>query len=360
MNLRCSALGYAVALLALLAMNPMRGATQAALRSAASGVDSVEANADAASVYHIELSMLTSCIKFGCEHPLSEKNAILSEGGHTLPVRVERLGKSKSGNAASIPMHILIAFAPGAPRRPDAELEKSLGRLFSSGWLVSVQRADGTFTPYSDPHGLAGELETPPIAAGGAGSEMSTIQKAIDDLSGRAGLRILLVETARGKNRAGPAWVGKAASRLDFVYAVDGGKVLTFPDCEGTPGGTGFPNLAGELCNGTALKRVRSCRDGVAHELTWSKAIKHLVADRKYVYDVEFKLPESADVVGRPLTLTLRDPYSYGPDPVYVEFYTRASGSQNDAAGAVRKNPGLTLRVVGPVKVAGLNRSAEL
>jgi len=344
MKLRCGALGYSVALLALLAMNLPGGTAQPAERLAA---DSVDASANGAAAYHIEVNMLASCLHYGCEHPLTEKNAILSEDGKTLPARVARLGDGKAGNAAPIPMHLLIAFAQGAPRPTNAELEKSLRRVSSAGWLVSVKRADGTFTPYCDGPRLGRELGSPSNGAAGDGGELSEIQKAIDDLSSRAGWRALLVDTAGSKPGAELAWVSQATSRLDVVYAVDGGRIFTFPDCDKAGG---FDEL-GMLSSGTTSTMARTYHDGVIHEITWSKAIKHLVADREYVYDLEFKLPESAEQVEQPLALTLRDPFTYGPDPVKVELYTVASGSEGGAANGVRKSPGLKLTVFEPVKM---------
>jgi len=353
-KLNRSALGYA--LLGLLVMNLPGGSAQAALPSTASGANAAPASANADPVYHIEVSMVASCFQMGCEHRLTGKNAVVSQDGHILPARVERLVMTNSGSRPPVPIHLLVVLERGARRRSAAGLANSLERLFSAGWLVSAMRADGTFTPYCDGAGLARELRKLSATPVSAEAEQSAIRNAVDDLNRQAGLRFLLVDTARGKHRTDPAWLAEAASKLDMVYAVDGGKVETFPDCDSA---ADFDQL-GWLCNGTALKRSRSYRDGVAHELSWSKAIKRLLADRKYDYDVKFSLPESANVVARSLTLTLRDPYSYGPEPVHVEFYTKASGFQIDAAGAARKSPAFKLTVIGPVKVTGLNRSSDL
>lgn len=330
MNLRRRALASIVASLALLVMCPAEGDSQA--RDAGT------------SVYHITVSVLPSCIDFGCEKPLSEKNAIVSENGHMLPVHVERLRNNNSGNAALVPVHVLIAFAQGAPRLSDTELLMSLRRIFSAGWLVSVMRTGGTFTPYCDRTCLERDLAGKLNPTTGAGSDAIAIQKAIDDLGRKAGLRLLLVETQKGAHGTVPAWVKQAAARLDAVYAIDGGETFTSPDCMAT----WYPDPGGGACSGTIRKTVREYSDGVIHEVTWSNAINHLVSDRKFNYDVQFSLPASRGGIGHPLTLTLRDTHSLGPGEVNAELYAVAPASENGALEGVRKDPGLKLTVVMP------------
>ncbi|HKF46255.1 MAG TPA: hypothetical protein VKB38_02785 [Terracidiphilus sp.] len=344
MNLTRASLWYAIAVIAFLTLNRPGVAAQPALRLTASAAETIAANAYQAPDYHISVSLLPSCIDFGCEKPLSEKNAIVSEDGQALPVRVERLSGNNSGNAAPVPVHVLIAFAQGAPRLPDAEILMSLRRIFSAGWRVSVMRADGTFTPYCDRLCLARELGPQSNPATSVGDDTSATEKAIDHLDREAGLRLLLVETQKGVHSTVPAWAKQAAGRLDAVYAIDGGETFTHPDC-GTPGG---PDTGGPLCSGTISKTVREYSDGVIHEVSWSKAVNHLVSDRKYDYDLHFSLPETPGSAGRPVTLILRDTYSLGPGKVNAELYAVAPASENGGQGGIRNDPRLKLMVVMP------------
>jgi hypothetical protein len=295
--------------------------------------------------YHIQVSTLLSCISVGCEHPLSGRNITLSIDGRTLPTRVKRIAEDKPGTAIPTPVHLVVAFAEGAPHRSDAEINQTLARVFSAGWLVSVQCADGTFTPYSsDGSQLERELAKGSGAAA-RGGEMSSIPTAIEDLKSRTGLRILVVEMPHHELAAVPDWVSQAASELNHVYEIDGGRELTLPNCVETPVGGGFRAGGGPLCSSTTSKQVREYRDGVMHELTWSKAVKHLISDRKHDYDVEVTVPASAELAGRPLTMALDDPYSFGPGTVMLDLYGSVTVNGEKLSDTRRRSTGFQLHL---------------
>src|ERR1039457_5095512 len=73
------------------------------------------------------------------------------------PVPRSRLEAFAANQAPALdfPTHLLVVISPGVPRPKDAHLVENLKKVLAQGWLVSVNRSDGSFTPYSTGNSLA-------------------------------------------------------------------------------------------------------------------------------------------------------------------------------------------------------------
>lgn len=224
--------------------------------------------------------------------------------------------------SGAVPVHLLVAFAPGIKRRQDTELMAKLKRVLAAGWLVSVCRADGTFPPYThevgERSGLAESSDAPIEDAG-----LDTIASAIDGLRAQPGYRVILVDLGGKSDENFVRWLASETDRLSPVYVSDGGSAQ-MPNSPSTDE-AGVNPFAG-----AANKMERSYRGGLFHELNLDEAIRHALADTRYEYDVSFRVPASL-AVDAPIKLTFLDPATHLPYELRTDLYlveTRAGAGE--------------------------------
>ena len=117
--------------------------------------------------YYIELTARRECKTGDCPLHISDKSFSVSQNGREYPVRVSQPLNTSGAATSTFPTHLLVVFSPGALRSKDSNLVKRLNKVLSQGWLVSVNRSDGSFTPYSTAATLAVAMATPdaPLSA---------------------------------------------------------------------------------------------------------------------------------------------------------------------------------------------------
>lgn len=233
--------------------------------------------------FHIELNTLPGCYQSGCDSLFSnfgDKDITAFQNGRQYTVQLIRRDKP------DFPTHLLVVFAEGVKRPGNAELADRLNKPFSKGWLVSVARKDGSFTPYGSKETLAQALARTPATPLNSTAGQRGLREAIETLEGFPGRRVLLVVNAQ--DRALPPWVSDSAKTLAPVYVVDGGDRKKVYFGMSTWGGTVAP-LAENWK--TVTKRV--FHEGVMHEVKLSSAMKDIVADSRYDYDLSFSMPAS-------------------------------------------------------------------
>lgn len=214
--------------------------------------------------FHIELNTLSGCYQYGCESLFSDfaaKDIIVLQNDHQYRAQLI------PGDTPAFPAHLLVVFAPGAKRPSEASLAGKLKDPLSKGWLVSVAREDGTFTPYCNQNRLAQALAGASAASSGSATESRDLISAIATLDGFPGRRVLLVVSTR--KTVLPQWVSDVAAALAPVYVVDGGeqkKAYFWTDA--WSGGISAPMQNWK----TVTKRVWN--DGIMHEIKLSLAVK--------------------------------------------------------------------------------------
>ena len=275
-------------------------------------------SARAAQEYHIEVNTLPGCFFYGCRVPVRAGNIRVTAGGVRVQVLVAQPPRRVSGAAATpgVPVHLLVAFSPGTARPTDAELLVKLRRVFAAGWLVSVCRADGTFTPYANlaqlTRTLAEHADAPKADAG-----LDELENAIDALRAEPGYRVVMVDLGGRSDDKFVRWLASTADRLSPIYVSDGGRTQMpySPSAEEEEDGHANPFA------GAADKKERDYRDGVFHELELAEALNHAVADTRFDYDVRFRVPVSVsqDV---PVKLTFLDPGTHLPFELRTDLYT--------------------------------------
>lgn len=263
--------------------------------------------------YHIEVNTLPGCFFAGCTQRVSAANIAVSAGGVRVPARVAQPVRSASA-AQAVPVHLLVAFAPGSSRPADAELLLDLKRALAAGWLVSVCRGDGTFTPYGREADLRQELAQ---SAAGASQDagLDTISGAIKELRAQPGYRVIVADLSGRSDDKFARWLASEADRLSPIYVSDGGKAQ-MPNSPTAGGGSG----AAWMGDGTA-KRERAYVDGVFHEMKLGEAIGDAMADSRFEYDVRFRAPAGTDV-DAPVKLTFLDPGTHLPYELRTDLYT--------------------------------------
>lgn len=304
--------------------------------------------ATGAQIFHIELNTLPGCYQYGCEGLFSDfatKEITILEYGHQYPVQVI------PGDRPAFPTHLLVVFAAGARRPGNGALAKSLNQPLSRGWLVSVARTDGSFTPYCKKETLAQALAAPSTASSGNGAESRDLKGAIASLASFPGHRALLVVNAR--NAALPDWVSEAANAMASAYVVDGGEQRRAYFYTSNWGGLDDANTNWK----TVTKRV--FHEGIMHEVKLSSAMNDIVADARYDYDLSFSMPapEYPDQ-GAPLPIRVElkergtvtaSGYAIAiPDSMRIGLYTAASrdagGPAEQARIAVPQDPTVVWR----------------
>lgn len=275
--------------------------------------------------YHIEVNTLPGCFFYGCTQPVRAGNIRVTAGGVRVTARVAQPRGGGEAASGAVPVHLLVAFAPGIKRRQNKELMAKLKRVLAAGWLVSVCRADGTFTPYTHEVDLLRALAGHP-AAPNADAGLDTIASAIDGLRAQPGYRVILVDLGGKSDERFVRWLASEADRLSPVYVSDGGRAqMPYSPSTDEAHVGGVNPFAG-----AANKMERAYSGGVFHELKLDEAISHALADTRYDYDVRFYVPASlaADV---PIKLTFLDPGTHLPYELRTDLYlveTRAAAGE--------------------------------
>lgn len=272
--------------------------------------------------YHIEVNTLPGCFFYGCTQPVRAGNIRVTAGGTRVPAQVAQ-PRGAGATAGAVPVHLLVAFAPGTRRSGDVELMAKLKRALTAGWLVSVCRADGTFTPYLH----EAELRLALTEAGEGPKEeagLDTIAHAIEGMRAQPGYRVLLVDLGGRSNAKFLRWLATETDHLSPVYVSDGGSAQ-MPYSPSVEEGFGADmNPFADAAN----KMERAYSGGVFHELKLTEAINHALADTRYDYDVRFVVPASL-AADAPVKLTFLDPGTHLPYEFRTDLYmvdTHASG----------------------------------
>jgi len=177
-------------------------------------------------VYYIELSTLRDCLHGDCPSRFTDRNFAVSYQGRQYPVRVSLPFKANAADASGFPTHLLVVFPSGAQRPNDADLVKSLNRVFSEGWLVSINRPDGRFTQYSTgPDSLAAALAATPAAPLTDTQADLAAQSEIEILESYPSRRLLLLVVDIPRGKPVPLWRILAMKTHAQAYIVDGGMI---------------------------------------------------------------------------------------------------------------------------------------
>lgn len=256
--------------------------------------------------FHVEFNTLPGCYRNGCNTLFSDfgdKDISVLRNGGRYPVYVTR------GDDSSFPTHLLVVFAEGAARPPIPELAGRLQEPLNKGWLVSAARPDGSFTPYCNKHTFKQALDEPSPAPSNDNVKGSALIRAVETLEGFPGRRVLLVISAPRENL--PNWVAAAAAELAPVYIVDGGERRRDfyqttdwgapNNWRGEVGARENPPVEPEprVCN-WKMVTARQFDHGIMHEVRLPSAIKDMIGDSRYDYDLSFSIPASD--LGNPAT----------------------------------------------------------
>ncbi len=268
--------------------------------------------------YHIELSTLESCQPSQlhqasiCSQNLTGSSLAVESNDRSVPVRVVRASDASPADDLSLPTHLLVLFPHGSPRPTDAYILKRLHLVLQKGWLVSVTRSDRSITPYCSLDALPAELAkatATPISEGLADAAMT---HAIDTLETQPGRRLLLVDIARARDKRTPQWVSSAAQSLGVVYVADRGRLISTP----YP-----PSSARESESGILFprnERIRWRKHGIFHEPSLFSAVRDMIADGRYDFDIQFTAPNGAP---GPITLRLPNPQDTISNRITAQLY---------------------------------------
>ena len=268
--------------------------------------------------YHIELSTVESCQPPPlhqasiCSQNLTGSSLAVVSNNRSVPIRVVRASDASTADESSLPTHLLILFPHGSPRPSDAYILKRLHLVLRKGWLVSVTRSDRSITPYCSLDSLPSELAktaATPISDGPADAAMT---HAIDTLETQPGRRLLLVDIARARDKRTPQWVSSAAQSLGVVYVADRGRLISTP----YP-----PSSARESESGILFprnERIRWRKHGIFHEPSLFSAVRDMIADGRYDFDIQFTAPNGAP---GPITLRLPNPQDTISNRITAQLY---------------------------------------
>ncbi|MGO9337717.1 MAG: hypothetical protein ACLPY1_09440 [Terracidiphilus sp.] len=203
----------------------------------------------------------------------------VSQNGHMYPARISQPSDSDPASGSSFPPHLLVVFAPGASRPKDSSLIKSLKKVFTQGWLVSVSRSDGSFTAYCAATTLGQALAaTAASTLSGEHTEWAT-QQAVANLEGFPGRKVLLLDVKGDHGKTVPEPLSLAAMARPQSYIVDGGAVKMVYRDESWDAYTRGPSPWG---GSYYRKRERFVdKDGI-HEVKLSSAIKDILKDARH------------------------------------------------------------------------------
>lgn len=338
MKVRLSLFLLGVSILLGNASSSMACAEQAPPSSPPLPVPSPRVVAPRSRVYHIELDPQQDCSQGECSFQFTDTNLTISYNGRQYPVRVSQPIKTDSAPFFTLPTHMLVVVPPGIRRPENAALVKTLERVLSHGWLVSVNRSDGSFTPYSaNAPALAAALAATAAAPLPAAQKDKATQAAIDSLEKFPGRRVLLLDVLRAHGTTSIEWVTPFANAGVAVYFVDGGKqVRAYYD---SVWGNGMPSPQ----NGDFFltKMARFAQDGVFHEVKLATAVNDALKDARYYYDLKFAIPQPQSNSASPIILKAGD--GTGLFFTHAELYTVARQTVHGKSVAIRTTPPQTL-----------------
>lgn len=277
-----------------------------------------QAPSTALPTYHIEVNTQANALDTSAPPPLSERSFVVSQNQHQYPFRITQPSGADPTAASSLPTHLLIVLAPGARRPKDADVLRRLATILSKGWLVSVGRTDGTFTPYLTGASLVAALASASTQPLPAAEEDAALEQATSGLQEFPGRRVLLVDLARSDTKPSHEWLARLAESLGPVYLVDGGqREQAYYDAS-----WGYSRGPSPTREDFVNKRMRFLDEGVFHEINFAKAVKDALRDARYDYDLSFELPDSQFGAGGPITLILKDASGIVLDSSRAELYT--------------------------------------
>jgi hypothetical protein len=266
-----------------------------------------------AQVYYIEINAEQSCPVSGCAEHLAVGNFAISQDGRTYPVTLARPSKTTSDPAEQLPAHLLVLLPAGEKRPKDSALVQAIGPILEQGWMVSIARKDGSFTPYfADERQLQADLAT-------AQAGLTDAHQAIEELNAFPGLRVLLVDVLKEKNKPAAERFASLVKSNVPVYYVDGGLPMriSYDDSWGYSGGRGGPARQGS----DYITRKKPFEDGgVVHEVKLDQAVSQVLKDSRLVCDLRFEVP--AAEAGSKSPIRLRLAYGMGIYSADADLYS--------------------------------------
>jgi len=237
--------------------------------------------------YYIELNTLPACLLGSCPNRLTDRDVKLVANGHDFPVSVSQTDLASNGSGTDVPTHLLVVIPPGSKYPSNGALGRALAKALAHGWLVSVTRIDGSYTPYSSGGPFESNRPSPTSTPLELDASRRAIHDAIVDLAQFAGERRLLIDGGDKAGSRGFQWESDAPSSIRPVYLVDGGvvKQVAKEEIESTyrnPGMWDFQNV-----------RQRNLSDQLSHEVSLKKAVKDMLLDSRYDYQFQCAIPES-------------------------------------------------------------------
>ena len=231
--------------------------------------------------YHIEVTLP---LGLSATH-MTERDFSVVQGGKSIPIRLRRFKNRSDVLRYGLPPHLLVAFLH-AKRPDDRLLLRMLRSPLMSGWLVSVQRVDGTFTSYC---ATAACIELSLAKANGSDPTSDSMNKAfqiaLDWLNIFAGRRVLITMPPHSSREEQMLSVEERI--LGLAYIVDGG-LVKLAESLGSYPGPSVPKYA------HYDQYDMQCR---AHEKTLANAIRNAVADDRKYYDLQVDLRKSQDAL---------------------------------------------------------------
>jgi hypothetical protein len=240
---------------------------------------------------------------------------------------------------------LLVVFQPGTHRPKDSELAMQLNRVLSQGWLVSVSRADGSFTPYATNRAtLEAALAAIATAPLTADQEDLAVQAAVEALDKFPGHRLVLLDVGGAKHEPSALWNNLEKKTHAQFYVVDGGgQGLAYSDESWGDATEGAPR-GGDLL----LKKTRVYDGTVFHEIQLASALKNALKDVRNDYDLIFAIPASSSDPPGPITLKLQDDEKLNPNGLNIELYTLTRQTVNGKSYYTRSTAPLNLINAGP------------
>ena len=174
------------------------------------------------------------------------------------------------------PVRLLILFPLAGERPGEAVLLKDLKKLPRTGWMLNVQRADGSLTGFVSRDGLAGALaQTAP------GQDFDAqLDAAIDELVRDPQNSTVLFASKVQPTFQRPKWTYPLVQKGVPIYVVDGGQSsrVTYNEAWGYTRSGGAPSYD------TEIKDMRFITGEILHEVNLKNAVKDIKKDRKNGY----------------------------------------------------------------------------
>ena len=269
-----------------------------------------------------------------CSVQFSDTIFTVSQNGRQYPVHVSKPLQANQAPVLEFPTHLLVVISPGVPRPKDAHLVENLKKVLAQGWLVSVNRSDGSFTPYSTGNSLAFALSASNSEPMTAAQAKLAAQTAYETLERFPGHRLLLIDAAGKHGIPAPDSLELDAKTHMKTYIADGGDLKMVYRDQSWGGYTRGPSPAG--CDYVS-KRVRFVEEGVLHEVKLASAIKDVLRDARYNFDLSFEIPVSQVDPAKSITVTM--PNASGLIIENSELYTVAEQIVNGRTIVSRTTP---------------------